>query len=231
MTKKLLIVLMLFVLAGGIAFAQKNTLTVDVGPTIIGLAVGPAIGAVASDLEGSASGFGIGAQYEFQLSKSWSVAGRFAYLGAGLGLPVGTVPGDLNIDLKSFSVEGHVRFYPLGDTFFIDGLLGYANLSTNLDGRVMILGSPIQVASFSPSRNYFKLGAKLGWRLCFGKDGGFTFEPSFGYSHGIGLGDSIQDQLTNKYGKADDFNDAFKYIENIVFIGGPRLSLAFGWRF
>ena len=240
MTKKALIALGILILTGGTAFAQNNTVTVDIGPTIVGLAVGPAINAVVSELENSASGFGIGAQYERQILKSFSVAGRFAYLGAGLKLPVeeSSVNATLDIDLKSFSVEGHARYYPFGETFFVDGMVGYANLSTTLDGSVSVKGyGTVPVGSFSPSRNYLKLGAKLGWRFCFGNNGGFTFEPSFGYSYGIGLGDSIEDQLADQVkkvtgsGVAEDFNDAFKYIENLVFIGGPRVSLAFGWRF
>ena len=240
----MLMALGLLVLAGGIIFAQtdfqsmaKNTFTVDIGPTIVGLAVGPAIKAVDADLGNNATGFGIGAQYERQITRSFSAAARFAYLTAGLGLDVkeSGANANLQIDLTSFSVEGHARFYPFGDTFFLDGMLGYAKLTPSLKGTVALSGFGQNFVfhdSYSPSRNYFKLGAKLGWRFCFGSNGGFTFEPSFGYSHGIGLGDSIEKQVANKVnGEASDFDEAFKYIENLVFIGGPRLSLAFGWRF
>ena len=245
MTKRASLALGLLILTSGIIFAQtdfesspKNTFTVDVGPTIIGLAVGPVIKVVASDLEGNATGFGIGAQYERQINRSWSAAARFAYLGAGLGLAMeeGIGRAELDMSMTSYSVEGHVRLYPFGETFFVDGMLGYANLSANLTGNVMIsiggvkIPLPVSV-SFSPSRNYFKLGAKAGWRMYLGKQGTFTFEPSVGYSHGIGLGETIEKQLEKKVGGiVSDFEDTFKYVENLVFIGGPRVSLAFGLR-
>ena len=243
MAKKGLIVLILAALVAGGVFAQsdfssmaKNTITVDLGPTIIGAAFG-AMGSMMGDSDINTSGFGIGGQYERQILKNLSAAARFAYLGAGLGVADGdgTARVELEMNLKSFSVEGHVRFYPLGETFFLDGLLGYANLSTGFSGEVRISDSGFshtEKASLTASRSYLKLGAKLGWRKSFGRNGGFTFEPSFGYSYGIGLGDSIPKQLFDDVGgEVDEVDQLYKYIESIVFIGGPRVSLAFGYRF
>jgi hypothetical protein len=247
MAKKVLLVLILAVFAAAGVFAQsdyasmaKNTITVDVGPTIIGFAFGKAADFIGDEGLNS-GGFGIAGQYERQLSRPLSVAGRFAYLKADMGILVeeerdggrGKLTTDVN--LASLSAEGHVRFYPFGDTFFLDGMLGYANLKTDVSGSIKVEASgrtETESVSFTGSRNYIKLGAKLGWRMSFGKNGGFTFEPALGYSFGIGLGDSIGDKLAEEIGgEAADFDDIFSRVEQFVFIGGPRLSLAFGYRF
>jgi len=247
MSKKGLLVLFMVVFFVGGVFAQnsfssmaKNTVTIDVGPTIVGFAVGPAINMLGME-ELTASGLGVAGQYERMLSSSLSVAVRGAYLGVNGDLAIDksqsgvTATGGAKINLTSFSGEGHVRFYPLGDTFFLDGLVGFAQLNANLDGDVKISGygsSATQRTTFDGTQNYLKLGAKVGWRMSFGRNGGFTFEPALGYSYGIGLGDPLQAQLKAKLGSdAPDFNDALDIVENFIFISGPRVSLAFGYRF
>ena len=243
MTRKALIVLGIFVLTGGIVFAQNNTITVDLGPTIIGAAFQQVGKLIADEAEGiNMTGLGFGGQYERQINSKLSAALRGAYLGTGFGmteLDDSGAKATLKMDLKSFSIEGHVRFYPFESAFFLDGMMGYANLAVGLSGDVTYeeYGHKLKKGiSISPSRNYLKLGAKLGWRVDFGKPRGFIFEPSFGYSYGIGLGDTIGKKLVEAIGVGDDieisdFDEAFKYIENFIFIGGPRLSLAIGWRF
>jgi hypothetical protein len=232
----------------------KNTITVDIGPTIVGAAIG-AIGDLLGEGEGlSTSGFGIGAQYERNLSQKFSVAARFAYLGGGVGMSdsytdssSGTnVSTSMGIDMSSFSIEGHARFYPGGKAFFLDGMLGYANMaakfSGNMIGTVDVNGvkekKEVSV-NMDASQGFFKLGAKIGWRISFGKNGGFTFEPAFGYSFGFGIGDPIGDQLSKQIKDdsastdvpTDDLNMMFDMLQNFIFIGGPRMTLAFGWRF
>jgi hypothetical protein len=260
MAKKGLLVLIIAVLVAGGAFAQndfasmaKNTITVDVGPTILGVAVGQlsnimkGMGGMEDmdigDLPINTNGFGIAGQYERQLSRPLSVALRGAYLSVDLGMAISDardgVSGSAKTDisLASFSVEGHVRFYPLGNTFFLDGMIGYANLKAAFSGSMNAEYDGETVVdehiSSNPSRNYLKLGAKLGWRISFGKNGGFTFEPAIGYSYGIGLGDTIAKQLSKDLGGGDpiDLDEPLSYIENLIFIGGPRFSLAFGYRF
>ena len=247
MLKKGLLVLIIVVFAAGGAFAQnnfasmaKNTVTVDVGPTIVGFAFGSAVKMLGQDGL-SSSGFGIGAQYERQLSRKLSAAARFAYLMTNAQLEyedsISAGSGKLktDINLASFSIEGHVRFYPIGEILFLDGMVGYANLKGDIGGSLKLQGggySQTNNIDFSASRNYIKLGAKVGGRFSFGKNGGFTFEPALGYSFGIGLGDPIKDQLNAKInGEAVDVDDVLNIVENYVFIGGPRLSLAFGYRF
>jgi len=254
MNKKILLVLILvMVTGGGLLLAQdfasmpKNTITVDIGPTLIGLGFKAAASGMGADEAGvDTKGFGIGAQYERQLLEKLSVGGRFAYLGFGLGMSDTDDSGGTakyTMDISSFSIEGHVRFYPSADTFFLDGMLGYANLAVGFKGkytyRSEIDGHKYaKEVSFTAPRDYLKLGAKIGWRIDFGDPGGFVFEPSFGYYTGVGLGDTLGKKLSKEITKlagepvdVSDTDEAFKYLEDIIFIGGPRLSLSFGWRF
>ncbi len=244
MRKKCIVLMVLAAILIGGAFAQtdfdampKNTIIVDFGPTIVGAGIG-AIGNTIGEDGVSSSGFGIAAQYERQLLRKVSVGLRFAYLGGGLGFAEeqSGLKAGLNMKLSSFSLEGHVRFYPFAKTFFLDGMLGYAYMSAAFSGEVIgtsDYGVKVKEAvSFTASRNYFKLGAKLGWRIDFGKPGGFIFEPSLGYYGGIGIGDSLGKKLSAGVGEdISDFDEAFTILENFIFIGGPRLTLSFGWRF
>jgi hypothetical protein len=246
MAKKVLLALIIAVLAAGGAFAQtsfasmaKNTITVDVGPTIAGFAAGPLgsklAGIVTDNISDiSTGGFGIAAQYERQLIRPLSVAGRFVYGGYDVKFAYKdddmTAKPDLNI--TSLAAEGHVRFYPFGETFFADGMVGYARLSTDLSGTV-----GTTTITTSASSNYLKYGAKLGWRISFGSNGGFTFEPAFGWYFGTALGDTlgkkVSDSLSSKLSghEAAGIEDALSAVEKYAFVGGPRLSLAFGYRF
>jgi hypothetical protein len=124
-------------------------------------------------------------------------------------------------------------------------MLGYANMSVDFSGKM--IGTKKTggyehkeevAADMSASQGFFKLGAKLGWRISFGKNGGFTFEPSLGYSYGIGFGDTIGQQLAKQIKKKtgadideESFDEVFNIVENFIFIGGPRVTLAFGYRF
>jgi len=259
-TKRILLALVLSVLTAGVVFSQtdfkdmaKNTITVDFGPTIMGGLISAAGGIAKNMLEEdvgiSSSGFGIAAQYERQLLKNFSVAGRFSYLGGNVGFSDSvntggaTVKTDLGVNIYSFSIEGHARYYPWGKTFFLDGMLGYANMKVNLSGKIVGTGTggykEEMSADMAGSQGFFALGAKFGWRISFGKKGGFTFEPSLGYVYGIGSGDTIWDQLSKKIREKNNganiedggIAQIFDIVQNYVFVGGPRLSLAFGWRF
>ena len=222
MKKKGLLVLTLVVFIAGIAFAQpKNTITVDVGPLI----AGATFGMMADRLNNASgtSGFGIAGQFERGLSPMLSLAGRFAYLGMGGGY---TKDDDnMDIDISSWSAEANLRFYPFAQTFFLNGMVGFTNLAADFSGSAVD-------NSFSGSRNYVKFGAKVGWRFVFGREGGFVFEPSFGYVSGIGLGNSFESRIkANVEEDAGDFIDFFNILEQFIFVGGPRISLAFGWNF
>ena len=231
MARKGLLVLILAVFIATGAFAQKNTITYDIGPTLVGVAFN-SLDTMMPEEGISGRGLGLAFQYERQILYNLSVAGRFAYLSIGGDFKDNSQGVDLGLDmdLSSFSVEGHVRYYPLGDTFFLNGMLGYANFSSDFTGQARV-NNATRVINFDASGNYLKLGAKIGWRLNFGRSGGFTFEPAFGYYHGISLGDSVGQQFSDELGGEADIKDIFDIIEKFVFVGGPRLSLGFGWRF
>jgi len=252
MLKKVLLVLIVAVFAAGGAFAQnnfasmaKNTITVDVGPTIAGFLAGP-LGSKAADIisgntnisDISTSGFGIAAQYERQLLRQLSVAGRGVYgkYDVGFGYVDRGIKANPDLDITSIAAEAHVRFYPFGETFFLDGMAGYARLSADLSGTVAASGIST-AATASEASDYLKFGGKLGWRISFGKNGGFTFEPAVGYYAGIALGDALGKKVSASLSKqlagyeVAGLEDIFSLAENFIFIGGPRLSLAFGYRF
>jgi len=246
MEKRCLLVLVFVMFIAGAVFAQndydstpKNTVTVDVGPTFVGAVIGK-LGESMDEEGASSSGFGIGVQYERQIQEKLSVGGRFAYLGGGFE----SVDEDDNLravlgfQIAAFSLEGHARYYPAGRIFFVDGMLGYAGLSAVFSGEAIETDGngkkTKESISASAYRSYIKLGAKIGWRIDFGKPGGFVFEPSLGYYGGIGLGDTIGKQLANNSDGNDEIGEVdemFSIFENFIFIGGPRMSLSFGWRF
>ena len=269
MANKCLIMLILVTIVSGGVFAQtdfesdaesnsgsdfaskpKNTIVVDIGPTIAGLALGSVLNTFLGE-DASSSGFGIGAQYERQILEKLSIAGRFAYMGVGFGMTDSydegmgaTVNTKLGLNLYTFSMEAHARFYPSGETFFLGGMLGFGTLSAAFSGDVVAEESSSNTkesinVSLTATRGYLKLGARIGWRINFGRVGGFTFEPSLGYDLAIGLGDTLgialKNEVQNKTGEEINELQAldllFFYLENFIFVGGPRLTLSFGWRF
>ena len=260
MVKKILLMLVLTLIAVGGVFAQtnfasmpKNTFTVDVGPTIVGLAFGQigkyAEKALGDEVQGdfNTSGIGVGAQYERQLFSVLGVAARGAYMKVGYGYTDSfseagvTANASVKLDLTAISAEGHARFYPFtGRTFFLGGMGGYGSLIIDTNGDIVVRdenSGQLERESVTETipRSYIKLGARLGWRIDFGRPGGFVFEPSLGYNYAIGLGKTFGKRLEDKIGEEisdiGEFEDVFKIIENYVFMGGPRVSLAFGWRF
>lgn len=257
MKRKCVLVFLLALLVAGGLFAQsdfysmpKNTLTVDFGPTLLGASFGKIGDLVKSQIDGGgamdASGFGIGAQYERQLSEHFSLALRGAYLKVGLDATIAGETNGINLDssfstdLTSFSAEAHVRYYPFGQTFFLNGMAGYGNLAMPLSGRIVgsYMGqSQSRNVDFSSSRSYVKYGGKIGWRIDFGRPGGLIFEPAFGYYGKFGLGETLWNQLMDSVGEeigsfeSPEVEKTFDMLEKFVFIGGPRFTLSFGWRF
>lgn len=240
MLRKFLSVLVLCLLVTGIVCAEntvtKNIVTVDVGPVFTGLFFGD----IASFFDDNAkkakddsSGFGIAAQYERQISDRFSLAGRFAYLGAK------TYVRFADMDLSSFSIEGHGRYYPFNNGLFLDGMLGYARFMADLSGRDPHTGLNMNLAN-----NYLKLGAKLGWRMDFGKPGGLILETALGYSYGIRIGSDDLDKIDEysyvfvpmpppgewKFASSVERN-AVQAMVNQLFISGVRMTIGAGWRF
>jgi len=244
-TFKILVPLALSALAIS-AQEPSNTVTVDIGPTIIGVGVGIALDAALKDTKADAGGFGFGLQYERQLFPQLSVAGRFAYLGfdAGFAEKKQNAKAELESSIYSYSIEAHARTYPFGGSFFLDGSLGYASLSSVEEGEVWVTENSvpkIYSIDIDASRNYFKYGVKLGWRVDFGAPGGFIFEHGLGYyfcsTSSKTLSKQIIDGFKKKYPdvaedpEIGEFDDASKILEDFIFVGGPRYTFAFGWRF
>jgi len=206
---------------------NANIITVDFGPTIIGIV----IGSLPVGKEVDLSGFGISMQYERQLFERLSIAGRFAYLGSTVERSDNDTK--FTIDLSSFSLEAHPRVYPFGGSFFLDGMLGFANMSLGLKGDIKTKSDNSEPISGSVSRGYFKSGVKLGWRADFGEPGGFIFEHSYGWYNASGTGKTMGKQIEKKVGEEidSDVDKMFSAFEDYIFVGGPRVTFAFGWRF
>jgi len=237
--KRVLLIFLVFVLFAAVStFAfELNTITIDLGPTFFASTWSSL--SIADGEEGlNFSGFGFAAQYERQTQEDISFAGKVGYLGIGMGI----VTGDQELrsvsetSMSAFTLEGHARYYP-GRRFFIDGMAGLATFTAGFKGDFTYTdeyGFREQASlSFSATRFYLNFGCKIGWR--FIGSSGFTFEPSFGYYSGFGLNDTIGKQVFGRIGgteeDAKEFDNNFKYIEDFLFIGGPRLSLAFGYSF
>jgi hypothetical protein len=215
MAKKLLMIIGLCLCAGGMVFADenddeikpvpKNTAVIDVAPALGGLMM---MAMYSSDGYDSAYAFGIGAHYERQIAEKMSLSARFAYGMMGFD-------DDYFLHMSSISAEAHYRYYPLQGTFFFDAMLGYANFSLEASGEN------------KTTAHYFKYGGKLGWRIDFGRPGGFVLEPAIGYS-------GVAGSSNTKFFE-NDINGILSSVYNIiargVFTGGIRYSLGLGYRF
>ena len=192
----------------------------------------------------NSTGFGIAAQYELQVLRKLGIALRGAYLGVGMDIgrsvteSGGSATFSAKMDMKAISAEAHGRFYPFEGAFFLGGMLGYGNLMMDISGdfSVTYMGEPqgSQRVNFNALRHYAKVGPRVGWRIDFGNTGGFVFEPSLGYDHAFGLGDTFTKQFQRAIGDDIDIgelDDVFKILESYVLVGGPRVTLGFGWRF
>ena len=229
-----------------------NTITIDFGPTIIGAGINVAAKTLGKNLKNvDISAFGIGVQYEFQPIRFLSLPVKFAYMDFKTGvkeeletmidsvvempppLPPETrtievkttLKAKLKAELSIWSVEAHPRLYPFGGSFFLEGMVGYANLATDFSGKAIAsLSVKVKAPSIpdipihpdidippdvdipepgedltkdtsyivkihtKASRGYLKYGGKLGWRVDFGKPGGFVFEHAIGWYLTKGLG-------------------------------------------
>jgi len=244
MAKKGLLVLIIGVLVAGGALAQSNTITVDVGPTVAGLIAQSLSSTLTSMVENvgklDIAGFSIAAQYERQLIRQLSVAARGVYgnYKVGVNFEQSGANGKVDLDIFSWAAEGHARFYPLGETFFLDGMVGFSQLSSDLSGKFFLDGSSSinRDGSAKGSSNYLKYGGKLGWRISFGRNGGFTFEPAIGYYAKTplngALAKKLSDSLSTSIGyPVEGIDEELSMLENFIFVGGPRVSLSFGYRF
>jgi len=254
MVRKSVLVLILAVFAMGTAFGNDegggkgdNSIGLDIGPLIAGGTIGSILSKATAEAPGvNVFGFGIAAQYERQMLSFLTVGIKLGYLGFGIAASDSgtdeygnTIKATLGINLNSFTAEGHVRWYPGKNVFFLDGQLGYGYLAPTFSGEAIYTKNGKKVkesVSITTPRHYFTYGAKIGWRVIFGESGGFYFEPSFGYYGHVPMSDSFGKALAKKYGGDEEtdtkaYDDTFEYLENYLFIGGPRIALVFGWNF
>jgi hypothetical protein len=233
--KKIFLLLILVICAAGGVFAQsdfktmpKNNVSVDIAPLIAGVGMGLMYKTEGTNIsESNTYGFGFAVQYERQLNEKMSVGGRFSYLCWGEEVKYeGGWNGrreDTKNDRSSFSIEGHFRIYPAAKVFFLDSMFGCANYSgTHNEGYKTLEGS----------RFFLKIGEKVGWRIDFGKPGGFYFEPSVGLYYALGFGPNLEEQLTDSNTDSGEVDNLLEDMyESLIIVGGPRIGLSVGWRF
>ncbi|MCL2805851.1 MAG: hypothetical protein FWD26_07930 [Treponema sp.] len=195
MTKKLILAIVILSLVFGTVFANevtepigRHTITIDALQAMLSLA----IWSIVDIYEEGGFILFTSLQYEFQIAERMSIAARFRYMQL--------------YDILSLGGEAHFRFYPAGNVFFLDGMVGYSNLTM-----------------FNDTWNhYLTVGAKVGWRLHFGRGKGFILEPSIGYTAPFGLGNP----------QVEDFADGlFEWIARNYLVGGFNASICLGVRF
>jgi len=189
----------------------RHTITLDLGTALISLQVTNIMQDVGSSENFI---FGSALQYEYQYTRKTSFAIRFDY----------RMLHTFDTELTTMTLGGHARVYPRGRVFFLDGMLGYANLMMTKENKDM------------PMSHYFKYGGKLGWRIDFGSPGGFVFEPSIGYYMIFGkthierqdIDDFDSDLFFLFYNFSNVVNE---YMIRYNFVGGFTFNLAVGYRF
>jgi len=245
----------------------RHTITVDVMTTVTGIVIGKVgkkffdsmledfkfkdMDDVNVSVNTDLSGLGFAFQYEYQPFQRMSFAAKFAYLDMGASmnskvtksidiLEVG-LNSKLEGDISLLSAEGHLRTYTFDGVFFLDLVLGYTDVSMSFKGEDLIESDfgtmELESIKFKASQGFFKPGFKFGWRVSFGKNGGFVFEPALNFCYAMRLGSSslveqIMKETGRKYSKnVKNIDEKMELIESIGLIGGPGLSLSFGYRF
>jgi len=228
MKKTCLSLILVFAIAGG-AFAQgeepsypQNTVLIDIVPLYLGAVFGM-FGQLIEDSDINIASFGIAAQYDRQISLYTSLGARVSFFWIGLNQ---SSPSDASFGASTLSIEGNIRYFPAGRVFFIGGFLGY--------GNILYLGTGYDDESDRQSvnvlTNYFKFGPRMGWRIDFGKPGGFILDIAMGYDGAVLMGKSTGRQIEDQLGYNDLGSLIFLY-EAFYIVGGPRFMLSLGWRF
>ena len=193
----------------------NNTITLDLSPALYSLL----FSGIFKDSKPS-TGFGIGAQYERQITDDMSAALRLEY---------GMYDMSDNARkwmMSSLQAEGHFRYYFAKSIFFSDFTLGYAYIffdNSKPDKKIIT------------NAHYLKYGAKIGWRIDFNKPCGFVFEPGLGIYGALGTKFKETESFDDFPVLGDFLNSLFNGVNNafaeILFLSGVRLSLSFGYRF
>ena len=144
--------------------------------------------------------FGQGLQYEYQFHSNFSAGGRFEYKAFE--------------NISSIAVHGFARYYPYAGAFFIDGMLGYGNIKYYE----------------TPLTHHFSCYGRLGWRIDFGKPGGFVLEPSFGFFRFFG-NNNIPKLNVEPSHWILAMALAGEAMVRLIYSGGPVFTIAAGYRF
>lgn len=158
------------------------------------------------------SQFSAGIQYEYNIFNFFSIGSKMEYKSLGL----------FTFSINSVSSTvcfGFGRFYPFevfSSGFFIDGMLGYANLSKN-----------------DQLTNHLYYGARIGERFTFGKSKGFTIELALGFFNLLGDNNfgNYKELEWNIFLLADMLSNAGASLERLILINGPFLGISIGYRF
>jgi len=243
MFNKSFLIFFIVMFVASAAFVQaddpKNSITIDFGPTIVGgIFAGIKVETDINEDSIETHGFGIGIQYERRIIEHLSLVGRFSILNIGMGMTFREdgLSASAGTDFTSFSFQAHARFYPFVEGLFFDGAIGYAMLITSVSGKAIFVENgerSVEKISFSATRGYFKYGGLIGYHFNFGRSGGFVFEPAVGWYSSIGFGETFGKRMHKKLDNIDidEFDENFEVMESIIFIGGPRVVIAFGYSF
>jgi len=128
-----------------------------------------------------------------------------------------------------FGIDAFIRFYPKGRSFFFGLALGYHNSGNSIPDKVEV-DREYNYLTGDTVINYYYVPAKssglaitpeLGWKISFGKKGGFFLQPSF-------LGSFIIGKNDYDY---SNFKELSTYDEYPFVSGYWRFYLGAGWAF
>ena len=177
MLKKIILVLMVFMLAGAAVFSQSATVNNE---TIANIDIDkeeeiPQLNTIG--IHGNLAALGLAINYERSFNPHFSVLGEIAF---------DMVP-------TAFTVTGKARFYPFTGVFFLEMGAGYG-LTYGYVGLVYAYASFIaEIFTFGLADidtniwlNGLVLTPALGWKIDIGKKGGFTLPISMGVNIYLG---------------------------------------------
>jgi hypothetical protein len=241
-------------------FAPQNAVTFDIAPVFAGVffdEISSRFDDRAKAAKDASLGGGFAMQYERLFSDKWSVAGRFSYFGANTYVRFAEMSiRSFSLEAHAryypfagiFFVDGMFGYTRVG----VD-LRGRAIHARVPSVNMGPMGSSPEVpaTNMSLAENYIKLGAKLGWKIDLPSNANranFFVEPSLGYAFALRVGGGDGFSKAGEYNSAPPAGgtpwDTYQPIDgptvekNVlnamarhIFVGGAKLSLAFGYKF
>ena len=175
MARKILLALLFAAFIGGSAFAQaaaakKNNIIVDAAPLIKGI--------IASDTDSKTALFGIAADYQYALNKSFSVGGRADVI---LGKA-------MNANAFYFGLAAHGRYYltAILERAFLDAGFGFSTASLNGKTDFFGLSLELKTGYTVPLGKTIRLEPTLAYILA--KSGYFPTPVGLQIGLGVGFG-------------------------------------------